>query len=440
MLCIVSKLFSYVRVCLCVCVYAFLSIDLNAEAAAIVYGQPRFTSTAANQGSKSRVSASTLDNPQGVAFHPTSGRLCVADTGNNRVLCYSAGNTTASSVYGQADFVSIVSRDGNRGGTASASTLYSPSSVAFHPTSGELCVADKMNDRVLCYGAGNTTASRVYGQADFVRRGFGGSPSASTLYRPSSVAFHPTSGELCIADGSSNRVLCYGAGNATGNTMASSVYGQADFSSGYANRRGNVSASTLDSPDGIAFHPTSGELCVADTGNNRVLCYSAGNTTASSVYGQADFVSGDGNRGGNVSASTLENPQGVAFHPTSGELCIADRVNSRVLCYGAGNSIASTVYGQADFVSASRNRGTSNADASTLNLPYDVAFDPNSGDCFFVDSGNNRGVFSDLAATTTTTTTSVVGASPPDGQASQVPMSGPRITVVAIAATGLFHW
>ena len=58
-----------------------------------VYGQGNYTSSSADAG------AGGLANPHAVAVD-SSGDLYVADTGNNRVLYFPAGSTTATGVYG----------------------------------------------------------------------------------------------------------------------------------------------------------------------------------------------------------------------------------------------------------------------------------------------------------------------------------------------------
>ncbi|CAE8679810.1 unnamed protein product, partial [Polarella glacialis] len=381
---------------LCVWVRAFVCasvVGFGAGSPQFCYGQQDFVSNSANQGGNA--SASTLNEPTTIAFDPAGG-LGITDRGNHRVLRFSAGSTTASSIYGQPDYVST---SANQGGTASASTLNVPMGIAFDSTGGP-CITDRYNHRVLCFSAGSTTASIVYGQPDFVSTSAnqGGTASASTLNFPTSIAFD-SNGGLGIADRANHRLLCFSAGS----TTASSIYGQPDYVSTSANQGGTASASTLNLPTGIAFDSTGG-LCISDTGNNRVLCFSAGSTTASSVYGQPDFVSTSANQGGTASASTLNVPMGIAFD-SAGGLGIVDKSNHRVLCYSAGSTTASSVHGQPDYVSTSANQGGT-ASASTLNSPTDIAFDSAGGPPIIADRGNNRVVTAFLITTSTATAAS----------------------------------
>ena len=76
------------------------------------------------------------------------------------MLFYPSGSTTATRVYGQLG--SFTTNTPNNGGV-SANSFCDPLGVALD-SSGNLYVADYGNNRVLFYPAGSTTATRVYGQ------------------------------------------------------------------------------------------------------------------------------------------------------------------------------------------------------------------------------------------------------------------------------------
>ncbi len=123
----------------------------------VVYGQGgSFTTSNPNNGG---ISANSLWDPYGVALD-SGGNLYVADYNNNRVLFYPSGSATATRVYGQ--FGSFTTNTGDNGGI-SANSIYGPFGVALD-SSGNLYVADTLNNRVLFYPSGSTTATRVYGQ------------------------------------------------------------------------------------------------------------------------------------------------------------------------------------------------------------------------------------------------------------------------------------
>ncbi|MGA2688858.1 MAG: hypothetical protein ABSE85_12395, partial [Candidatus Korobacteraceae bacterium] len=127
-------------------------------------------------------------------------------------------------------------------------------------------------------------------------------------------------------------------------TTADVVYGQLGSFTTNTQNNGGVSANSLNSPQVIALD-SSGNLYVTDTANSRVLFYPSGSTTATRVYGQGgSFTTNTGNKGG-ISANSLDEPIGVALD-SSGNLYVADYGNNRVLFYPAGSTTATRVYGQ----------------------------------------------------------------------------------------------
>ena len=71
-------------------------------------------------------------------------------------------------------------------------------------------------------------------------------------------------------------------------TTADVVYGQMGSFTTNTNNNGGRSANSAADPAGAAVD-SSGNLYVGDTGNNRVLFYPAGTTTATRVYGQGQL-------------------------------------------------------------------------------------------------------------------------------------------------------
>ena len=367
-----------------------LSVPVGAQVpttASVVWGQGgSFTTNTVDNGG---ISATSLNHPASITLD-SSGGLYVADANNNRVLYYAAGSTTATLVYGQGGV--FTTGNPNKGGSVSSVTLDDPTGVALD-ANGNLYVADHTNNRVLYFPAGSTTATRVYGQINFTSStantgGTGGNPTASSLSSPAGVVVD-TSGNLYVADSSNNRVLYYSAGS----TTATRVYGQSgSFTTKTVNNGGGGSpgAATLSRPIGVALDG-SGNLYVADNGNNRVLYYAAGSTTATQVWGQSgSFTSGTVNGGmgsGSPTANTLNNPDSIAVDG-NGDLYVGDEFNNRVVFYAAGSTTATQVYGQGgSFTSSAGNDGGS-VGTGTMIDPY-VALD-GSGNLYISDDGNAR--------------------------------------------------
>ena len=141
------------------------------------------------------------------------------------------------------------------------------------------------------------------------------------------------------------------------------------------------------------------KLVVSDLGNNRVLIYNtiptATNAAASVVLGQPTMIVKVANNGG-ISASTLNSPQGVASDGT--RLFVADTSNNRILIWNTVPTVDQTaadfVLGQGDFVhmTANDNNQDNLADAGptarTLSAPVDVFY--YNGYLWVNDVGNNR--------------------------------------------------
>jgi sugar lactone lactonase YvrE len=172
------------------------------------------------------------------------------------------------------------------------------------------------------------------------------------------------------------------------------VIGQPDFTSGGRNRSQLApSATGLLLPHGVAVDG-SGNLWVADDGNNRVLMYPAPHSTgmaATKVLGQADFTSGAVNRGagfGAPQANTMAAPWGLFARGTN--LYVADADNNRVLQFN--NAAAKASGANADFAYGNDGLFTTVLGGVTnqrMNGPRDAAVD-SSGNVYVVDIGNQR--------------------------------------------------
>jgi len=171
---------------------------------------------------------------------------------------------------------------------------------------------------------------------------------------------------------------------------ALSVLGKPDYTNTTAN---GPTATEMENPEGIAIDPVTKKLFVADRGNNRVLrfstlaSYSTG-AAAEAVFGQADFISGSPNRGGAVAANTMNAPRSIQVDD-AGRLWVADDINNRVLRFDGASSkttgaSADAVLGQATFVSF-----THTTTQSGMSGPTGVVNDA-AGNLYVADTGNER--------------------------------------------------
>jgi sugar lactone lactonase YvrE len=391
------------------------------QSASIVLGQGLFNHTGANTAVPEFFAL-----PIQIAIDRTSSpvHLYVADSFNNRVLGWNNAATftdgaAADLVIGQPDFFSNAANEGGGSTSSTTHSLGNPVSVAVD-SNHNLYVADGGNNRVLEFanpfaGCGSlpcvdsTAATVVIGLQGTSTASCSGSPSATTLCGPGSVAID-SNNNLYVADTHDNRVLEFLA-PLSSDEAASVVWGQANsFTTTDQNNPSDTPTGTnLFFSDGLALD-ASNNLYISDEQNNRVLEFNetanpANNTTANTVFGQGSFTA----NGGGGGTTGLAEPRGVTVD-TSGNLYIVDWGNSRVLQYNApatSNTTPSRVLGQADDLSGSRcNFDGSAPDAATLCSPQGVAAD-GLGDLAISDTLNNRVLWYDkpLAATPTATAT-----------------------------------
>jgi uncharacterized protein (TIGR03437 family) len=275
--------------------------------------------------------------------------------------------------------------------------LQTPLGVALDTREGatRLYVCDAGNSRVLAWRdlAGyqiGEPPSLVLGQAGASSSGPYGIGNKG-FYAPTGLAVDPRTGDLYVADTGNHRVLRFPSPFLHDTRLEpDAVFGQPDFSTVKA----GATASTLNAPRGVAVDP-DGNLWVADTGNHRVLRFAAaassnGSSGADVVIGQADFFSASSNQGGaDATASSLYVPWGLAFD-ANGSLYVADYGNGRILKYsppfGASAQAASAVFGQRDFASRSIPR---QATVSSLQGPVGVAVD-DRGNVYAATALDNR--------------------------------------------------
>ncbi len=358
-----------------------------------VFGQTVFTAGSCNQGA-SKPSAKTLCNPSGVGLD-VGNNLYVADGGNNRELQYNTplSDATADGVLSQVLFSTPFANEVDQFGI---DTAFSQASVAIDKSvsPNRVYVADYGNNRVLAWNdiAAFTThagANLVFGQPNFFTNDpNNGGVKATTLNLPISVAVDK-SGNLYVADMGNNRVLEYNTPFASG-TTADKVFGQANnFTTNACNA---LSANSLCGPLGVAVD-LSLNVYISDSTNNRILEYNTPLTTdrtADRVFGQANFVSASCNKGlANPTSATLCTPFGLALD-SSNNLFAADNSNNRVLEYVAPltNAVADKVFGQGNvFTTATPNKG--GLSATSLQAPQNVALD-SAKNLYVVDRSNNR--------------------------------------------------
>jgi uncharacterized protein (TIGR03437 family) len=270
-------------------------------------------------------------------------------------------------VLGDPSFVGTASNplliEGNGPNVVEGRELSTPLGIALDTSVSPpiVYVADSGNNRVLGFQyatqlKAGAFADVILGQPDRFSNlpaGPGVSVRSTGLNVPSAVAVDSL-GNVYVADTGNNRIVRFPrptAQPAGSSQLPDMVLGQPSFNTRTANTAG-ISAKTLALSSSNAFRSglafdASGNLWVADTGNNRVLSYPASVLTAGTsgaaatlVVGQNDFASTTAPTSA-ISKTNLFAPQGISFDP-AGRLLVADTAG-RVVVYASGITANGTV-------------------------------------------------------------------------------------------------
>lgn len=409
----------------------------NGQKADIVIGQPDFSTTLQQGGSRTSLTTG-LTSPTGITVD-SSGNLYVVDSGNNRVLRYpkpftQQGQILPDLVIGQTSFSTGLPNEG--AATSAGISLASASSLAFYinigistellpaqlafDPAGNLWVADPGNNRVLRFNASvlgsnanpGPVADMVLCQTDFVTSTYSPASTLNPLlslnaaFEPTGIAFD-SSGRLYVEEaytGARGRILVWPTQLFSGQPAAKLLGVDLNVP-----QPGTVSELQLGFDPGFIFS-TGKSIGVADANNNRVVIFPpfeqwTGNTyqAAISVAGQPTFTTGSANQGKPLpSASTLSGPAAAVLFGS--ELYVADSGDNRVIVMPqSGNSFLPgvRVLGQDAFDANAPNllEGREFDFVSGTNFDAGVTVDLNSNPphLYVADTYNNRVLgFNDL--------------------------------------------
>jgi sugar lactone lactonase YvrE len=299
-------------------------------------------------------------------------------------------------------------------GTATAATFKQPSGVAVN-AAGDVYLADA-ESRVIRRITGGTVFPFA-GTGAKGATGDGGQATAATFNNPTGLAVD-SSGNVYIADTNNHRVR-----KVTGTTITT-IAGTGV--AGFFGDAGPATSAQLSFPTAVAVD-SSGNVYIADTGNNRVRKITG--TTISTVAGNgAAGFSGDG---GSPTAASLNYPSGLAVTSDGLTLYIADTGNNRVR--RASGGVISTYAGTG---SAGFGGDSGVATLAALNGPTGLAFDPN-GNLLIADTDNERirRVKLSDSVIVTVAGTGVIGNTGDGGAATSATLDTPAALAVH-AATG----
>jgi len=247
--------------------------------------------------------------PQGLAVDG-AGNVYIADAGTARVLEVSGGTVQKLAGAGWQG----LSGDG---GPAANTQLAAPWGIAVD-SAGSVYVTDGTNLKVRKISGGLITAFAGGGST----LGDGGPATKAQLSAPQGLAAD-AAGNLYIADLNRIRMVANGViGTVAGNGGV-----------GYQGDGGVATAARISSASGVAS--SSGNLYIADSGNNRVRMVTNG--VISTVAGNGNY--GASGSGGTATSAMLSSPTGVAVDP-SGDFYLTDSYRVLKVSKGKISTIA----------------------------------------------------------------------------------------------------
>jgi sugar lactone lactonase YvrE len=316
-----------------------------------------------------------LSGPYGVRVNK-AGDVYIADRDNNVVRVVVGGiiNTVAGT------FSSGLTLDG---GPATNAELSLPAGVAVDVI-GDIYFADQANNVVRKVDvAGNITTIAGNNMMAPGYTGDGGPATKAQLSQPCGVAVD-ASLNVYIADYGNNviREVKFTTG-AISTVVGNAANGGTSGSTGDGSLCTNI-AVKLHNPCGIWY--SAGTLYIADQGNNKIRAAVLGGTI-STIAGQ--LAGGFGGDGGSALTANLNGPTAVTYDAALGNLYIADAGNNVIRMVNTTSGIITTVAGNAS-LPAGYSGDAGPATNAQLNNPTGVAFDATTGNIYIADNGNSE--------------------------------------------------
>jgi len=339
----------------------------------------------------------TTSNAQGVVLDG-AGNGYIADTGNNRILKYTASTSTMSIFAGTG----TAGYTGD-GAQATLATLKSPRGVAID-SAGNVYIADSGNNAIRKVTIGTGVITTYAGGSNptvcaLSVDAFGnGCPATQAILSSPSGIAADNLGQIYVSDTGNNRVRQI----SDQGYIFALAGGATAICSAATDTNGDgcpASQAIFKGPTGLAFDATGNFIIVADTGNNIVRKIFVANTWSHSGSGTStlasgfqanpvSLVAGNGQQGGTVgttaASSSLYAPTGVAVD-TAEDVYIADTGDHSIQIVSQG--VLSTLVGLNTISGTGVVPGS--AASAELDLPGGVAVTL-QGTLVVLDSGNNR--------------------------------------------------
>jgi DNA-binding beta-propeller fold protein YncE len=286
-----------------------------------------------------------FDNPNSGSVDAVNGHYFVADPLNQRVQVI---DTTTLAVVATIGVTGVTGADNGH--------LNQPSDVGFDAATGHLFVADGGNQRVQIFDAKSFAYVGTIGVS-----GVAGIDNAH-FNTPVTSRLNPAAHQLYVADSGNQRVQIF--------DVKSFAYVGTLGTPGIS---GSDNAHFL-SPEDAEYNAATGQIMVADQGNQRIQIFDAKSFAYVMTLGGPGLNHADN--------SHFTGPLSVAFDPTTNLVLVADEgTNDRVQVLNA------STYQFVQTLGTTGSLGSSNAQFLG---PAGISVDPVHGRLFIGDGGNQR--------------------------------------------------
>lgn len=350
--------------------------------------------TACGDGGLATAPGADLNFPEGVVVDG-SGNIFIADTSDQRVREVTAADSKINAFAGNGTVCADPTTACGDGAAATSAQLHLP--IGLFLDGSNLYIADSADFRIREVTGGNISTVAGDGTQGF--DGDGNPATSAELDTPSGV-FVDSSHNLFIADQNNDAIRKVTGGNI--DTFAGNLsfllngVPSVGFSGDYPDVTGVPTDAALRNPSGVTTD-TSGNLFIADAGNNRIRVVNNQNSqitvanvaipahTITTVAGNGAFclnlTCGDN---GQATAAQLSAPSDVVLD-TSGNILIVDYQDSAIRKVAA-NGVITTVAGQVNQPGYSGDQDV--ATNAELNQPRGMALD-STGNMYIADTDNN---------------------------------------------------